>query len=107
MPINCPLAFSVCDSICGFFGSDRCNWFFPPMKFSELYTSEERLDKLEQSEPVDEPKWGRKQWDAVQQLRAEVVGWREKHYKALSEIDKLKANRGNKQRTNRYNKYSL
>ena len=41
-----------------------------------------------------EPRWERKQWDIVEQLRAEVTGWREKHAKALFEIDKLNAKVG-------------
>ena len=36
-------------------------------------------------------KWAPKQLDTVQQLQAEVRGWRTKHALALKEIDRLKA----------------
>lgn len=41
-------------------------------------------------EVLEAPQWVSGQWDAVDQLKSEVVGWREKHAKALLEIDKLR-----------------
>lgn len=41
-------------------------------------------------ESVIQPEWTNRQWDKVQQLESEVVGWREKHATTLLEIDKLK-----------------
>ena len=39
------------------------------------------------SEPLQPDWWD---WDTVEQLKAEVVGWRRKHAELLLEIDKLK-----------------
>ncbi len=44
---------------------------------------------LEIKPPIEQPEWTRKQWDAIQQLRSEVAGWREKHAESLLAIDKL------------------
>lgn len=47
-----------------------------------------------------EPRWAGRQWDKVQQLESEVVGWRKKHSLTLKEIDSLKAkiDRGTKKK---------
>ena len=48
--------------------------------------------------PVEEPpdlvpdlEWDKRQWDKIQQLQAEIRGWRTKHALALKEISILKA----------------
>lgn len=48
------------------------------------------LPHTESTEPLPTPAWDKKQWDTVQQLQAEVRGWRQKHAEALKEIDILK-----------------
>ena len=42
-----------------------------------------------QPERIQEPKWTARQWDKVELLESEVVGWRQKHAEALKEIEKL------------------
>lgn len=41
-------------------------------------------------EAHSEPKWTGRQRDILNQLRAEVTGWRKKHAELLLEVDKLK-----------------
>ena len=48
-----------------------------------IYPQERLPDRVEP--------WTNRQWDKVQQLESEVVGWREKHAEVLLEIDKQKA----------------
>ena len=48
------------------------------------------LPPLEQpSEPIKQEIISSSQWDAVNQLRAEVRGWRQKHAEAMVAVDKL------------------
>lgn len=40
-----------------------------------------------------QPEWGKRQWDVVLQVKAEVVGWREKHAEMMLKLDKLLADK--------------
>ena len=52
------------------------------------YLKEERPD-----ESLPEPEWTKKQWGYVQQIKSEVVGWRQKHAELQLAIDKLQPKR--------------
>ncbi len=41
-------------------------------------------------DPTPEPAWQKSQWDKVQQLQSEVVGWRQKHSEMMLELDKMR-----------------
>ena len=77
---------------------------FTEEQWKEIYAVRGRLEAIRSKiqhgypelpeEPIalpPEPEWTQKQGDTVQQLKSEVVGWRQKHALALLEIDSLKA----------------
>jgi len=60
------------------------------------YIKEDIEELKKELDSLIQPAWSKKQWDKVQQLQSEVMGWRQKHSEALLAIDKLtkKANEG-------------
>ena len=100
MPIECPIPFGedrFCDE-CHLYRNGKCWWFLPPREITEILTGEERMLRLEHPEPhTPEPEFVKRQWDIVNQLRAEVRF-------LSSKVTELRAKKS-EQRTNRYNKY--
>ena len=86
MPFNCPIDFSLLCDECRYNTDDKCWWFTPARLLKEILTVEERLEAV----PLPQPEWEANQWDAVTQLKSEVVGWRQKHDETLLELDKLR-----------------
>ena len=76
-----------------------CEPFYIPLDKRHLfhgYSIDGYLPALEQaeiepqivSEPL-QPEWGKQQWDIVLQIKAEVVGWRQKHSELQLEVERL------------------
>ena len=66
----------------------KCGQTFPPLPIGVevALNSESKVQILD-----GQPEWSNRQWDTVQQLQAEVRGWRTKNFTTLKEIDKLRA----------------
>jgi len=56
-------------------------------KDTRIQELEQKLTSMEES-LISEP-WNIKQWDIVNQMKAEVVGWRPKHSELQLAVDKL------------------
>jgi len=92
MPLNCHDRKAYPDkkcADCSYLQDERCCYFVPSTPLSDILTTEERLGLLEgRLEPLPQPEWTEKQWDKVQQLQSEVVGWRPKLAKIQLAYDK-------------------
>lgn len=49
------------------------------------------LDREEPTPVYKDTEWTNQQWGVIEQLKSELVGWRQKHAEALKEIDSLRA----------------
>lgn len=54
------------------------------------YVNEDIEEIKKKLDNVIQPEWTKKQWDIVQQLQAEVRGWRQKHAEMMLALDKRK-----------------
>ncbi len=59
-----------------------CNYCDKPTYYREIEET--------QQAPNLEPLWSSRQWDKVQQLQSEVMGWRQKHAEMMMELDKMR-----------------
>ena len=83
--INCPIDIEVVCQDCRYNTDSKCWWYFPARPLKEILTLEERLEM----KPLPQPQWVGSQWDALNQLKSEVQGWRQKHATMMTELDKL------------------
>ena len=73
MPLNCPLPFGLtwqCHE-CRYYYDSVCRAIRPPTPLRDILTPDERIDALERG-LLPQPEWTGKQWDAVEQVKAEV-----------------------------------
>ncbi len=84
MPLNCPVVEEMLCEECRYNTDDKCWWFTPARPLKEILTVEERLEV----KPLPQPEWEVRQWDKVQQLQSEIIGWRPKHAEMMLKFDK-------------------
>ncbi len=76
MPLNCPvdlLHYNACTNCRNRDGIDCIASYAVPIKLSSILTIGERLAILEDRDIKTQPEWTGKQWDYVQQLKAQVL----------------------------------